>query len=144
MKENGHFSKGCYVCAGCLAYARTHLKPKLQKKITDDSINSSGCSNVAEEIISEPIKKQLNWSMTEIFPSLTEKFWEALGKSMSLDIYSDLINLKHSYKNMKKTTEIDSHTHLMSFYRPLVKLLAGMADILLNSKTLQKKYMHFV
>ena len=82
--------------------------------------------------------------MTEIFPSLREKFWEALGKSMSLDIYSDMINLKHSYKNMKKTTEIDSHTHLMSFYRPLVKLLAGMADILLNSKTLQKKYMHFV
>ena len=59
MKENGHFSKCCYVCAGCLAYARTHLKSKLQKKITDDSINSSGCSNVAEEIISEPIKKTI-------------------------------------------------------------------------------------
>ena len=32
LKENGHFSKGSYVCAGCLAYARTHLKTKLQKK----------------------------------------------------------------------------------------------------------------
>ena len=32
LKENGHFSKGSNVCAGCLAYARTHLKPKLQKK----------------------------------------------------------------------------------------------------------------
>ena len=32
LKENGHFSKGIYVCAGCLAYARTRLKPKLQKK----------------------------------------------------------------------------------------------------------------
>ena len=32
LKENGHFPKGSYVCAGCLAYARTHLKkPKLQK-----------------------------------------------------------------------------------------------------------------
>ena len=60
LKENGHFSKGSYVCAGCLAYARTHLKPKLQKKITDDNGNSSSSSHVAEEIISEPIKKQLN------------------------------------------------------------------------------------
>ena len=32
LKENGHFSKGSNVCAGCHAYARTHLKPKLQKK----------------------------------------------------------------------------------------------------------------
>ena len=82
--------------------------------------------------------------MTKIFPSLRERFLEALGKSMSFYIYSDLINLKHSYTNMEKTTDTDSHTHLMSFYRPLVKLLAGMADILLNSKTLQKKCMHFV
>ena len=59
LKENGHFLKGSYVCAGCLAYARTHLKPKLQKKITDDNGNSSSSSHVAEEIISisEPIKK---------------------------------------------------------------------------------------
>ena len=34
---------------------------------------------------------------------------------------------------MEKTTETDSHTYLMSFYRPLVKLLVGMADISLNS-----------
>ena len=40
---------------------------------------------------------------------------------------------------MEKTTETDSHTHLMSFYRPLVKLLAGMADISLNSTTSPKK-----
>ena len=67
------------------------------------------------------------------------KLCEALGKSMNLDIYSDSINLKHSYTNMEKTTETDSHTHLMSFYRPLVKLLAGMADISLNSTTSPKK-----
>ena len=33
LKENGHFSKGTkvsYVCAGCLAFARTCLKLKLQ------------------------------------------------------------------------------------------------------------------
>ena len=35
---------------------------------------------------------------------------------------------------MEKTTETDSHTYLMGFYRPLVKLLVGMADISLNSK----------
>ena len=40
---------------------------------------------------------------------------------------------------MEKATEIDSQTHLMSFCRPLVKLLAGMADILLNSITSPKK-----
>ena len=45
---------------------------------------------------------------------------------------------------MEKTTETDSHTNLMSFYRPLVKLLAGMADISLNSTTSPKKCMHFV
>ena len=40
---------------------------------------------------------------------------------------------------MEKTTETDSHTNLMSFYRPLVKLLAGMTDISLNSTTSPKK-----
>ena len=36
------------------------------------------------------------------------------------------------------------HTHLRKFYRLLVKLLAGMADISLNSTTSPKKCMHFV
>ena len=58
---------------------------------------------------------------------------------MNLDIYRHSINLKHSHVNMRKTTEIDSHTYLMSFCRPLVKLLVGMADILLNSTTSSKK-----
>ena len=80
MKENGHFSTGSYVCAGCLAYTRTHLKPKLQKKISDDSGISSGSSNVAKEIISEPIKKGLNWSMTEMLPNSRQKcFVKHLG-----------------------------------------------------------------
>ena len=83
MKENGHFSKGSYVCAGSLAYTRTHLKPKLQnkKKIkSDDSGISSGSSNVAKEIISEPIKKELNWSMTEMLPNSRQKcFVKHLG-----------------------------------------------------------------
>ena len=72
-----------------------------------------------------------------------EKLCEALGKSMNLDIYRDSMNLKHSYTNMEKTKEIDSHTYLMSFYRPLVRLLVGMADISLNSTT-KKKCMRFV
>ena len=55
LKENGYFSKGSYVFAGCLAYARTHLKPKLRKSGT----SSNSCSNVAEEIISEPIQKTI-------------------------------------------------------------------------------------
>ena len=142
MKENGHFSKGSYVCAGCFAYVRTHLKkPKLQKKIRDDSGTSSiSCSNVAEEIISKPIQKTIKSINDENISQFErEKLCEALGKSMNLDIYRDSINLKHCYTYMEKTTEIDSHTCLMSFYRPLVKLLVGMVDILLNSTTSPKK-----
>ena len=141
LKENGHFSKGSYVCAGYLAYARTHLKPKLQKNPSDDNgTSSSSCSNVAEEIISEQIQKTIELiNDGNISQFEREKVFEALGKSMNLDIYRDLINLKHSNMNMEKTTEIDSHTYLMSFHRPLVKLLVGMADILLNSTTSPKK-----
>ena len=68
-----------------------------------------------------------------------EKLCEALGKSVNLDIYRDSINSKHSNTNMEKTAEIDSHTYLMSFYRPSMKLLVGMADISLNSTTSPKK-----
>ena len=68
-----------------------------------------------------------------------EKLCEALGKSVNLDIYRDSINSKHSITNMEKTAEIDSHTYLMSFYRPSMKLLVGMADISLNSTTSPKK-----
>ena len=63
---------------------------------------------------------------------------------MTLDIYRDSINLKHSYTNMEKTTEINSHTHLMSFYRILVKLLAGKANTLVKSTTSPKKCIHCV
>ena len=61
---------------------------------------------------------------------------------MTLDIYRDSINSKHSYTNMEKTTEINRHTHLMSFYRILVKLLAGKANTLVNSTTSPKKCIH--
>ena len=116
-------------------------KNSFKTKITDDNGNSSS-SHVAEEIISEPIKKTIELINDGNISQLKrEKLYEAeaLGKSMNLDIYSDSINLKHSYTNMEKRTEIDSHTHFMSFYRPLVKLLAGMADISLNSTTSPKK-----
>ena len=121
MKENGHFSKSSYVFAGCFAYARTHLKKtKLQKKKKkrDDSGTSSiSCSNVAEEIISKPIQKTIKSINDENISQFErEKLCEALGKSMNLDIYRYLINLKHCYTNMEKTKEIDSHTCLMSFY----------------------------
>ena len=90
MKDNGHFTKGSYVCAGCLAYVRTHLKPKshTQKKThthTDDSgTSSSSCSNVAEEIISEQIQKTIELiNDGNISQFEREKLCEALGKSMN-------------------------------------------------------------
>ena len=66
---------------------------------------------MAEGIISEPIKKTIeliNDRNTSQFDR--EKLCEALGKSMNSDIYSDSLNLKHSYKNMEKTMEIGSHS----------------------------------
>ena len=93
-------------------------KTKLQKKIRDDSGTSSiSCSNVGEEIISKPIQKTIKSINDENISQFErEKLCEVLGKSMNLDIYRDSINLKHCYTNMEKTTEIDSHTCLMSFY----------------------------
>ena len=64
---------------------------------------------------------------------MTKVLWSTWEIYELKDIYRDSVNLKHSYTNMEKTTETDSHTYLMSFYRPLVKLLVGMADISLNS-----------
>ena len=62
---------------------------------TDDSGTSSiSCSNVAEEIISEPIQKTIKLiNDGNISQFEREKLCEALGKSMNLDIYRDSINL---------------------------------------------------
>ena len=95
----------CWLSCIC----KNSFKTKITKKETDDNSNS-------RKIASEPIKKTIELINDGNFSQFKrEKLCEALGKSMNLDIYSDSINLKHSYTNMEKTTETDSHTHLMSF-----------------------------
>ena len=130
------------MCWLSCVFENSFKKNKITKKQHDSGASSSSsCSNVAEEIISKPMQKTIKLIHDESISQFErEKLCEALGKSMNLDIYRDSMNLKHSYTNMEKTKEIDSRTYLMSFYRPLVRLLVGMADISLNSTT--KKKMH--
>ena len=133
------------MCRLSCVFENSFKKNEITQKQHDSGASSSSTSsNVAEEIISKPMQKTNKLINDESISQFErEKLCEALGKSMNLDIYRDSMNLKHSYTNMEKTKEIDSHTYLMSFYRPLVRLLVGMADISLNSTTKKKKCMRF-
>ena len=122
--DNRHFNRRSYICDGCLSYARKQMES------FNNNSNHNGKKNESVDNFSKTISATVNLIKENKITSAEKNILlAALGKSISLDIYKESVDMANTFFNLEETEESTCDLHIKKFNSSLVSFLVSLTGI---------------